>query len=546
MMLSLRQYQRDSIDAQFAYWAEGGRNSLIVIPTGGGKSLIIAALLQELLEQYPLMRVGIITHTKELIAQNYQELLRVWAAAPAGIYSAGIGRRDTRAAIIFMGIQSVWDKTHILGRFDLILVDEADLIGRNAATMYGKFFASLREGNDELRVTGLTATPFRLDSGRLDEGDDKFFDKIVYEANVVDLIHQGFLSALVSKSAKAHISVKGVHRRGGEFIGGELEAAAMRGDLVQRAAAEIAHFGANRRAWMAFCSGVDHSNAVRDALRALGINAESVDGTMLKGERDGIIRRFREGQVRCLTSVNVLSVGFNVPNVDLIALLRPTASARLYIQQVGRGFRLAEGKENCLVLDFAGNVKRHGPIDMVEDNERQASEKNEDDEDVGGEIAAKVCPQCQSLMPIRVMECRDCGHIWEPETKHEAEAAIVPIMSGRTLDGWFPVTAVSYDKHFSNRNFEAPPTFKVTYHTSRKAVREWLCFSHAKGSKVQRIAESFWLQMGGRFPVPESVDAALARTNELRPIESIKYEKDGEFDRVKGRRFVPITQEGAA
>lgn len=545
-MLELRPYQDESIEALFEHWGEGGGNALIVIPTGGGKSLIIAFLLQKLFELHPLMRVGIVTHTQELIVQNFKELIGIWPSAPVGIYSAGIGRRDTRAAILFMGIQSVWDKTQILGKFDLLIVDEADLISRNAQTMYGKFFDGLRGIYDGMRVVGLTATPYRLDSGRLDQGDDKIFEKIIYEANVADLIRDGYLSRLVSKGGSAEISTRGVHRRGGEFIAGELERAAMQGDLVKRAASEIVSYGNNRKAWLAFCSGVDHALAVRDALRGFGVNAETITGDMPKHERNRFINEFREGRIKALTSVNVLSVGFNVPHVDLIALLRPTASARLYVQQVGRGFRLAHGKENCLILDFAGNVARHGPIDMVEDNERQAREIGDDDEAEEGGMLAKVCPNCKSLVHIRIMECPDCGHIWDAPAKHEAQASTLEILSNRTPDGYLPVNSIKYMKHHSGKRFDAPPTLRVLYYTPRKVVNEWLCFSHPQGSRAQHGAASFWLQMGGGVPVPASVDDAILRSGELREIESIKFENDGDFDRVKGRRFLPKRLEGAA
>jgi DNA repair protein RadD len=344
-MLTLRPYQRESINSTYGHWREGGGDGLIVIPTGGGKSLIIAQLLQELLTDYPLMRICVVTHVKELIEQNFKELMGIWPTAPAGIYSAGVGRRDTSNPILFCGIQSVYDKADKLGKFDLVLIDEAHLISRKASSMYGQFFAALRQIYPDMRLLGLTATPYRLDSGRLDGGDDAMFEKIIYEADVSDLIEQEYLSPLISRATEAEINTSGVHKRGGEFIPGELERAAMANDLVKRAAKEIVARAEGRKAWLCFCSGVDHALAIRDALREEGIVAEELDGNTPKEERERLITNFRAGLIQCLTSVNVLSIGFNVPHVDLIALLRPTASPGLYIQQVGRGFRRAPEKE---------------------------------------------------------------------------------------------------------------------------------------------------------------------------------------------------------
>lgn len=534
--MQLRPYQRESIDALYEHWEAGGGNGLIVIPTGGGKSLIIATLLRELMTSYPLMRIGMITHTKELISQNAAELIKVWPQAPIGIYSAGIGRRDTRQPILFCGVQSVWNKTDLIGRFDLLLIDEAHLISRNAGTMYGKFLDATRAKQPDIRVVGLTATPYRLDSGRLDKGPDRLFDKIVYEANVADLISDGYLSPLTSKATHAEISTEGVHRRGGEFIPGELEAAAMTGDLVERAAAEIVARGASRRAWLAFCTGIDHAAAVRDAIRRHGITAEAVDGSMPAKERDRIIQSFRHGGIRCLTSVNVLSIGFNVPHVDLVALMRPTESAGLYIQQVGRAFRRAPGKDNALILDFSGNVRKHGPVDAVTPPGGPKGKGNGGDSDP--EVRVKVCPSCETMVAPRVMQCPDCGHEWHAEPKHEAKPDDVDIISGRDRDGWMQVRDVAYYQHRKRGAEDAPPTLRVAYGVGYITVNQWWCFSHPQGSMPQRKAAGFWLEAGGNLPVPGSVDEALRRQDELRAPVAIRYRaSESGFNDLYGRKY---------
>jgi DNA repair protein RadD len=544
-MLTPRPYQRESIDATYAHWQSGGGNGLIVIPTGGGKSLVIALLLQELSQNFPLMRICIVTHSKELIVQNYQEFIRLWPQAQAGIYSAGVGRRDVGMPIVFCGIQSVWNKTHLLGRYDLILVDEAHLISRNANTMYGKFFDAMRLQQPNMRVLGLTATPYRMDSGRLDQGEGRLFDKVIYEAGVRDLIENGYLSRLVSKHTTAEINTAGVHRRGGEFIPAELEAASMKGDLVERAAFEIVKRGADRRAWLAFCTGIAHATAVRDALRSHKVVAEQVDGSMGGRDRDGIIRAYREGRIKCLTSVNVLSIGFNVPQVDLIAMLRPTESVGLYIQQAGRGLRLAMDKVNCLILDFAGNVRKHGPLDDVKESRDKSAASGSGEDRLA---PSKVCPECESYMHPAVRVCLDCGHEWEIEVKHDAVPDTeVEIISTRSKDGYVPVSDVQYYKHQkqSGSRFatdfakqETPPTLRVSYGVGVSVVNDWLCFSHAQGSYPQRRASSWWLEAGGKSPVPVSVEEALSRCGELKTPSAIKYQVEDGFKKVVARRYV--------
>ena len=537
-MLDLRPYQREAIDALYSYWSSGGGNGLIVLPTGAGKSLVLAALCQELLQNYQALRIGVVTHVKELIAQNYQELLRLWPSAPAGIYSAGIGRRDTRAQILFCGIQSVWNKVQLLGGFDLLLVDECHLIPRSADTSYGKFISRLKDETPDMRVTGLTATPFRLDSGRLDAGKDRLFDGIVYEANVADLIEAGYLSPLVSKATIQQLDTTGVAKRGGEFVAGALEIAVDKDWITRAAVAEMAQFGADRRAWLAFCAGVRHATNVRDAIRAAGFTCETVTGETPKADRDRIIRQFRDGHIRCLTSVGVLGTGFNVPHVDMIALLRPTQSAGLYVQQVGRALRRAPGKENALILDFAGLVKKHGPIDTVTVSSAAASKESDGEK----EVRAKECPNCASLVALAARQCPQCSYLWparEEPPKHEATADASTAILSRGQPTWIDVDGARYYLH---RKEGSPDSVRAEYQCGFTVHKEWLCFSH-QGYARQK-AESWWLRAAGTA-LPRSTEEALSRIAECRAPAAISIRPSGRYFEIVGRRW-PQAQGRAA
>ncbi|WP_062233149.1 DEAD/DEAH box helicase [Aureimonas sp. N4] len=514
MALQLRPYQRAALDALYAYWEGNVGSPLIVLPTGAGKSLVIAKMVQELLEQFPMLRVAIITHSKELIVQNFKELIGLWPSAPAGIYSASVGKRDTHSRILFCGVQSVFNKVDAIGPRDLIIVDEAHLIPRSSSTMYGKFFENMGDITEDMRVCGLTATPYRMDSGRLDGGDGAIFDQIVYEANVADLIEDGYLSPLISKATVAQIDLRGVGTRAGDFIASELEAAAMRDDLVDRAVAEMVRFGQDRRAWLAFCPGVAHATAVRDAIRDQGITAEVVHGGLNQGERDAIIARYRSGLVRCLTSVNVLSIGFNVPHVDLVALMRGTKSTGMYVQQVGRGFRLAPNKENALILDFAGVIRMHGPVDAVSIMPGKAKGKAKEEKADINDVRAKECPTCEALAALNAMTCKVCGHEWPREEKpaHEAEAdASVGILSSeQTKPQMVPVLSWMW-KRWEKEG--SPDSIRVTYMAGLSQYNEWVCPEHG-GYAGQKAAE-WWVKHGGAMPAPKSADEAIERRSEL-------------------------------
>lgn len=532
-MLSLRPYQRDALDTLYSYWSNGGGNGLLVLPTGAGKSLVLASMVKELLEQFPSFRIAVVTHSRELIVQNFGEILKIWPSAPAGIYSAGVGRRDARAKVLFCGVQSVFSKTNVIGPFDLLIVDEAHLIPRSSATMYGRFIRDLLEQTPDMRIVGLTATPYRLDSGRLDEGDGSMFDDIVYDAPVTDLIDAGYLSPLISRAGASQIDTSQVHTRAGDFVQSELESEAIK--VVKEAVAELVQFGQDRRAWLAFCSGVAHAEAVAAEIRGHGIEAQSVDGSMDKATRDGLIARFRAGNIRALTSVNVLSIGFNVPHVDLVALMRPTKSTGLYVQQVGRGFRTAPGKENALILDYAGVVRRHGPVDAVVGENSGGKGKGKKTEG-DPEIRAKECPECQTLAALNQRTCKVCGHEWkvEEKPKHDshADASTGILSTERVPPKMLPVVEwnmIRYSKHGS------PDSVKVTIYAGVQSFNEWLAFEFA-GRGRQHACE-WWMLHGGATPFPKTTEEALERRAELTCPATISVKPDGKYFTITSRTF---------
>ena len=197
----------------------------------------------------------------------------------------------------------------------------------------------------------------------LHQGDERLFTDIAYEVSIRDLIDQGYLCPLISKATEVELDVGGVGSRGGEFIAGQLQAAVDRGSITKAAIDEVMAYGEGRRSWLVFCSGVAHATHVAEEIRERGVSCATIFGDTPTAERDRIIDAFKRGEIRALASMGVLTTGFNAPAVDLIAMLRPTKSAGLYVQMAGRGTQLAPGKDNCLVLDFAGNVARHGPVD---------------------------------------------------------------------------------------------------------------------------------------------------------------------------------------
>ena len=543
-MISLRPYQQSAIEAILSYWQTGGGNPLVDLATGTGKSLVIAKLTQDLLARFPTMRVLMLVHVRELVEQNFRALLKVWPDAPIGLYSAGLGKRDAHHRITFASIQSVYRKSKELGRRDLILIDEAHLVPMHSEGMYRTLLDGLHAIQPDARVAGFTATPYRLDSGRLTDGETRLFDEVVFSYGIGEGIRDGWLSPLISKASQTEVDVSDVARRGGEFVAGSLETATDR--ITAEAVGEMVRLGEGRKSWLVFCSGVRNAERTRDFVRQRGISCEMVSGETPLPERDRIIRQFRSGQIRCLTNAQVLTTGFDAPAVDMIAMLRPTLSTSLYVQIVGRGTRLSPGKDNCLVLDFAGNVRRHGPVDAVSVLPKGGgNDKGKVDVD---SVRAKECPSCQSLAAINASSCAVCGHEWphveKPKHEAHAESEVGILTTEKVPPQQVPVVDWRFNRH---EKLGSPDSVRVSYLAGLNTFNEWLAFEH--GGYAGQKAAQWWISHGGQTPLPRTTGEALQRADDgelIMPATiSVQPRPGTKFTDIVGRSF-PSSQGRAA
>jgi DNA repair protein RadD len=532
-MFELRPYQSQALEALETFWKSGGGNPLLALATATGKSLLIAWLVRDLLTRFPGLRILALVHVQELIEQNIEHLLAIWPEAPIGVNCAALDRRDTEQQIIFASIQSVFRSPERLGPRDLVLIDECHLVPHDGSGMYRSLLDTLRDIVPDMRVCGFSATPFRLDSGRLDEGDGKIFDQVIFDYHIGRGIADGWLSPLASKATNTTIDVREVGRHGGEFIASELEAAADDEIKINAACDEIIRFGVNRRCWLIFCCGINHATHVRDALRARGIVCEAVFGETPRRKR--IIGEFKSGRIRCVVNVMVLTTGFNVPGIDMLVMLRPTLSTGLYVQMVGRGTRKADGKTDCLILDFAQNVYRHGPVDHVSVSTAGKTGNGAATGVKVDSVNAKQCPDCSELNALAAKLCVACGYEFpqpRPEAKHATTADAVPILAG--APAWLPVHSVSFHRHVKFNNPDAPPTLRVEYLCGLSVYVDYVALEHRGPARA--FAERFWFAHGGDQPVPATVEQALERTHELdRPFE-LTVTRNGKFWNVTERR----------
>lgn len=526
-MHSARWYQTEAVDGLYKWFEEKDGNPLLVMPTGTGKSFVQSLFIQRAVDGWADTRILCLTHVAELISQNFAALIRLWPEAPAGIYSAILNKRDARAQILFAGIQSVHRKAYELQWVDLIMIDEAHLLSRKDSGMYQRLIKDLKSVNPALKIIGLTATPYRMDSGLLYEGEGALFHGIAYEVHLLEMVKQGYLCPVVPKQTDTQFDVSQVGTRGGEFIAGQLETAVDTTITTAAVVDEIVKCGEDRGSWLIFCSGVGHAEHVAEEIGKWGIHCAVVTGDTPQAERNRILTEFKAGRLRAIANVGVLTTGFDAPGVDLIAMLRPTKSVSLYIQMCGRGTRLAEGKEDCLILDFAGNTLRHGPLDLIDGKGRTKKTGDEP-----GDAPAKACPQCKTIVPASTRIC-GCGHEFPPPKPQIARfAASAPLLSTQIRPQWVDVQKVSYGLHDKTGK---PRSMVVTYHCGLNQHREWVCFEHTDFPR-QKACQWWAKRMPGK-PIPATVADALAEADGLPSPVAISVQPEGKFTRINSVRF---------
>ena len=537
-MSALRPYQREAVDAVYQHLRTRDDNPVVVLPTGSGKSWCIAQIATDAVQQWN-GRVLILAHRRELLEQNADKIRRLCPDLQVGLYSAGLKRRDTDTPVLVAGIQSVCKRACEFDPFDLVLVDECHLIPRDGEGMYRQFLREASIVNPHLRTIGLTATPYRLDSGPICS-TEHFLNAVCYEVGIRELIRDEYLSPLISKAGTAQVDTTGLHVRGGEFVAEEVERLMDDDGLVDAACDEILQLTADRQSVLIFTAGVHHGQHVQTMLESRGVECGFVCGKTPARERDEILARFRRDEsgdlfdrkpLKFLANSDLLTIGFDSPCIDCVVLLRPTMSPGLLVQMCGRGFRLHPGKQDCLILDFGGNIERHGPIDQIIVEARPT--------DSDGSAPVKMCPECRSLVAAGYSICPDCEYEFPPadRKKHEAKASSAGVLSGETTDVRYDVQDIRYSVHFKRDADEgAPRTMRVEYRLGLDHWQsEWICFEHTGYARWK--AEQWWKR---RSPdaMPSTAQEAvdIANASGVAPTEAITVRNvAGEkYDRIIG------------
>jgi DNA repair protein RadD len=500
--MKLRDYQSRALEELWGWFGKhDGGNPIVEAAVGAGKSLMIAALAQRANAEHPGTRILVLVHQRELLEQNIEKIMAIWPDVDIGVYSASHGRKQLGKQITYATIGSIWQKAHEIGRIDIVLADECHLINPKEVGMWRSFLADLSRYNPSTRCIGWTGTPFRGNGVWLTAGEDPLFTNIATRVTMRELLELGFLSPLVPAPTVTRIDAHDVRTSGDDYVVSELAKVTDTAELVAATCNEIVQLAAQRKRWLVFAVTVEHAKHVCDALRDRGVTCGMVSAKTPKAERAALIGDFRAGRIRCLVNVAVLTTGFDVPEVDFIALLRATKSPVLYVQIAGRGMRIADGKSDTLWADFTDTTELMGPVDAIKGRLPSTGRK--------GEAPTKLCPECGSQNPAAATACIDCGYKFpEPERiKHGIRASAAAVLSSQqeAMFETVPVTDVRYRLH---EKPGSPCSLRVEYYDGMmRQASEYICLGHH--GYARKKAESWWSMRSKIDAIPSNAEEAI-------------------------------------
>lgn len=557
-----REYQGWASDAFFSYYQSGNvGHPVIAMPTGTGKSIVIAALSSTIMTTWPTQRILMLAPTKELVEQNADKLRSMWPAAPLGICSASLAKYDTGNPILFGTIGTVINRQEAVGPRDLVFVDECHLVSDKEATQYRAYFDYLLELNPETKFIGLSATPYRLGVGHITDGG--LFTDVCFDSTTLEafnwFIEQGYLVPLVPRPTKTTLDTSAVRSAGGEFIASSLQKAVNKAEVTAAAVEEALDLASDRAHCLWFSTGIEHAEAIGAELEAHGETVVVIHSK--SAARDDDLAKFLAGEVRHCINFGILTTGFDFPAMDCIVMLRPTKSPGLWVQMLGRGTRpfyaigfdlstqisrlsaiMASIKQNCLVLDFAYNTATMGPI-----NDPQLPKKK----GVGGGVApVKTCGKDNTVpgsgdptkgAPCGIWNhpsartCQFCSAEFTFAVKfgHNAseDALLASSAAGsrafeRPVVNDYKVTRISYEVH---KKIGRPDSIRVFYHCGLRRFAHYVLPEH--GGNPRRRSEHWWtLHGGGRMP--ESTPECLEALDALRVPKTVRVWEKKDYPQI--------------
>lgn len=566
--MPLRNYQVYASNKGFEAILKPECRSIIAAPTGVGKSWIIADLVKRLMTTWPAypMRVLSLVHVKELIEQNTEKLKLHFPEAVVGIYSSGLKKKELHYPITFAGIASIYKQAAKIGKIDVVIVDECHLIGTKDSSMYVSFIRALTTINPNLKLIGLTATPYRQGLGMLTDGE--LFNDICCDMTTLEAFNwffdEGYLARLTPIEPSIVFDDTGIKTTAGDYNVHDMDKKLNVKSKNEIVVDEIIRFGTleNRKSWLIFGVSIDHVMALYDIFTAKGISTTYVHSKMTDEERDKNIADYKAGLYQCMINNGILTTGFDYPGLDLIGVVRLIKSSNLWVQILGRGTRpdyidgydldTKEGrlaaiansaKPDCLVMDFGGNTERLGPINEVILPKKKGSK--------GGRAPTMKCA-CGALLHISATVCPRCGteFLRDMTAKFNEQASDKELIAKKRKEVVPPpppiTVKVNVDSvvHVFKKGLGGKPdSIQAHYNCGLSRFTAYLNFDHPKGTYPWIKARKWWRDHVANTPYaesepPSSVAEALSRTNELREPQSIEVVVNSKWQEIQSYDFV--------
>jgi len=552
-MKTPRWYQKRSVKKSLRAIKEKEVHPVIAVPTGAGKSLILCLITGGYLDENITRDVLILSHRSTILEQDLSALEEQFPEIEIGLYSAGL-KSKLKKKITVAGIQSVWRKPKEFDNVGLVLIDEAHLVNTKNAGMYREFLKEIKAN-----YVGLTATPFRLGHGYIYKGKGALFNNLAYDLtstrNYNKLVDQGFLAKMFSYKTVLKLDVKKVKHLGGDFAKKDLSAKFDRDSITEIACTEIAKAMKkfNLKRGLIFAIDTKHADNISQYINEIGISCIAIHSKTGSGKNEAI-KEFKSGKYQMAVGVEMLTTGLDIPEIDMIGLLRPTESASLHVQMIGRGGRplYAEGfdistlegrkaaikasvKQFCMILDFSGNIARLGPINDVHVIEKKKKKNGT------GDPIMKTCPKCKVEHFAAVRKCNFCGHEFEFKTKLTLESTDIAVLAARksiekavTSAGiWIDVNSIEYNIHSTKGK---PSSLRVAYRCGFRKFYKYICIDHGY---FPRHEAKKWVKamMPENKKMPQNLKQLFAIKDSLKVPEKIFITRNGKWNEISKFEF---------
>jgi len=523
-----RKFQQEAFDAFFEYYKSGKRGNIILaLFTGLGKSYVIAMIICEMLRKNKKLRVLVVCHSESVLSQDFKAMYDLICFynifATLGVYSAKLGKKETNKQITFCTIGSVYKNKTDFNDVKYMFIDEAHMVGTNEKSMYRLLIDHVK-----VPICGLTGTPYRAGKGYLHTLEGGIFNDMPYSTNTsekfAEAIELGYLVKPVRSLVDVEMNVDKIKKTAGDFNLKGLSLKLDRDELTQKICSDILKYKSKRKHLFVMCIDKKHCENVSNTLNKLGMISDYVHSSK-EEDTDIAIQKFKTGEIQALTSVMMLTVGFDYPDIDVVCLLRPTSSINVHVQGIGRGLRSADNKENCLVLDYAGNVARNGPIDNPIIKVKGKGKK-------GGDME-KTCPSCELKHHISVRIC-ECGHEFTFNERLEINSGELSIIKEK-VKVWRRVDDVNYYTHSKPGK---PDSLRIEYLCGLRRFPMWITLYH--GGSAGRNSNHVFGRLKKESFTYNNINDIISNKDKLRMPSEIYVDETEKYPHIEDFKFEEV------